>query len=665
MGNNTLELEWVKKAKDKDNDAMEKLYLSCYTRVYHTIRSIIGNDEETVKDLLQDTFIKAFTSLEQLKDDSKFPAWIAAIARNKAIDICRQRARQQLVSVDEVDEDGLAKVQLENRQPDTMPQMQLDKKEDLQLLWEIIDKLPAGQRLALTLRYGEGLSISEIARSLRLSEGTIKAQLYTGRKNIEKTVREMQEQKGTKLYGMLPFPFFLTLLRSQNTVEIEPDRTLLEYILQRSGIQTAASSVGAQSAQQTQTAAHTASASTIKTTGAAAGSAAVKGKTIAGIVAAALIGIGGIAAGTQYMELHKQPEPSQETTQSQPETSQEKTPDSTAEPSHADGETTEAKSYGTLLRELQDDGVFLQYAHMEDLNGDGTEELILLHDNTALTIYQIEQGKPEAVYETHADYGFMCYEEEVLDQTYEEAYNSMGGQTAVAELAYDASQHKLRISPLNENWRDDMTYTVVDCSTWKEELGADAETDGYRNISADGDSAQQIFSDQLSYLLGKSDDMTAYKRFLRQERMISEAGACYEYIYLDDDDVPELVISDSSASSGQVTVYDCKDGLVRRVQDQLGSNGDVFYQEREGKLLSKVNKDSGEAVLYDYRDGVLTPSHTSTFSMDMEGNMHYEIDGKSVSEEEGDAFWDMDGTEYLTAGQDGENAVQFQTDDIG
>lgn len=657
MGNNTFDPEWVKKARDKDKDAVEKLYLACYTRVYRTIQSILGNDDETAKDVLQDTFIKAFTSLHQLADDSKFPAWIAVIARNKAIDVCRQRTRQQLVSVDEVDEDGLAKVQLESRQPDTLPQMQLDKKEDLQLLWEIIDKLPAGQRLALTLRYGEGLSISEIARSLGLSEGTIKAQLYTGRKNVQRTVEEMQKKKGTKLYGMLPFPFFVALLRSQNTVEIEPDRTLLETILRRSGIQTAASSAGAQSAQQTQTAAHTASASTVKTAGVTAGSAAVKGKVIAGIVVAAMIGVGGIVAGTHYAELYKQPEPSQEITQSQPETPREKTP----EPSR----TAEAESYETLLQQLQDDGVFLQYAHMEDLNGDGSEELILLHDNTDLTIYQLEQGKPEAVYETSADYGFMCYEEEIQDQTYEEAYDSMGEQTALVKLAYDASQHRLQISPLDEDWRDNPTYTIVDCSTWEDEPGTGDESDEYRNISADGDSVQQLFSDQLSYLLGKSDVTTVYERFLRQKQRSLEAGACYEYIYLDDDDVPELIVSDSSASSGQVTVYCFQNGLIKQVQDQLGSNGDIYYKEREGKLLSKINKDSGEAVLYDYQDGVLTPSHTSTFSMDSDGNMNYEIDGKSVSEEEGDAFWNMDGTEYLTAGQDGENAVQFQADNIG
>lgn len=657
MGNNTFDPEWVKKARDKDKDAVEKLYLACYTRVYRTIQSILGNDDETAKDVLQDTFIKAFTSLHQLADDSKFPAWIAVIARNKAIDVCRQRTRQQLVSVDEVDEDGLAKVQLESRQPDTLPQMQLDKKEDLQLLWEIIDKLPAGQRLALTLRYGEGLSISEIARSLGLSEGTIKAQPYTGRKNVQRTVEEMQKKKGTKLYGMLPFPFFVALLRSQNTVEIEPDRALLETILRRSGIQTAASSAGAQSAQQTQTAAHTASASTVKTAGVTAGSAAAKGKVIAGIVVAAMIGVGGIVAGTHYAELYKQPEPSQEITQSQPETPREKTP----EPSR----TAEAESYETLQQQLQDDGVFLQYAHMEDLNGDGSEELILLHDNTDLTIYQLEQGKPEAVYETSADYGFMCYEEEIQDQTYEEAYDSMGEQTALVKLAYDASQHRLQISPLDEDWRDNPTYTIVDCSTWEDEPGTGDESDEYRNISADGDSVQQLFSDQLSYLLGKSDVTTVYERFLRQKQRSLEAGSCYEYIYLDDDDVPELIVSDSSASSGQVTLYCFRDGLIKQVQDQLGSNGDIYYKEREGKLLSKINKDSGEAVLYDYQDGVLTLSHTSTFSMDSDGNMNYEIDGKSVSEEEGDAFWNMDGTEYLTAGQDSENAEPFQTDDIG
>ena len=42
--------------------------------------------------------------------------------------------------------------------------------------------------------------------------------------------------------------------------------------------------------------------------------------------------------------------------------------------------------------------------------------------------------------------------------------------------------------------------------------------------------------------------------------------------------------------------------------------------------------------------------------------MLYEIDGKSVSTEQGETFWDMDGTTYLAAGQDGKNAVHFHED---
>lgn len=277
----------------------------------------------------------------------------------------------------------------------------------------------------------------------------------------------------------------------------------------------------------------------------------------------------------------------------------------------------------------------------------------------------MKRNQPKAVYEKHAVNGFMCYEEAVTDETYEQAYEEMGKDAAGVKIDCNPSEHKISVTPLDDNWLDEAHSVIVDCDTW-DEVGEedyyDGSSEGYQNISLAGISQTEEFSDQLSYLLGKSDTMAAYDRFLQCEDRFLGAEACYEYIYLDDDDVPELVVSENSSFGGQVTLYRCKDGLVIPVKDQLGSDGDIYYKERENQLLSKVNKDSGKAVLYQLQKDELVAEQTSSFSMDAEGNILYEIDGKSVSTEQGETFWDMDGTAYLAAGQDGENAVHFHED---
>ena len=77
--------EWVKAARRGDQEAVSMLYSSTYSSVYYTIRSLVRYDEDTVMDLLQDTYVKAFTKLDSLGADNKFPAWVKTIARNTAL----------------------------------------------------------------------------------------------------------------------------------------------------------------------------------------------------------------------------------------------------------------------------------------------------------------------------------------------------------------------------------------------------------------------------------------------------------------------------------------------------------------------------------------------------------------------------------------------------
>lgn len=623
MGRENFQTEWVQRAREQDQEALEALYVCCYSEVYKTIREATSADGDTIKDILQETYIRAFTKLDTLIDDSKFQNWIHSIAHNAAKDFVRKYKPNLFDSLDAVDEDGVPELQLENQDIETMPQIQMDQQETTRLVREILDNLSAGQRLAITMYYYEHMTIEEIARHCGVREGTIKAQLHFGKEKMKEKVLELEKQ-GTKLYGLLPFPFFILLLRNLDNVQIPVDYTLWNRILQQCGIQAApvqtTDAPSSDIAPSTQDTAPAATTSAAKTAGTAAGS-AIKGKIAAGLVAVSILGVGGTVAGIQYMNHQAQTGVVQE---QEPVSSNRDAPEQKQSPTvptpTSSTDSPEVASYRTLLNTLQEDGTFLQYAHLKDLNGDGTQELILLHDNTDLTIYQMKRNQPKAVYEKHAVNGFMCYEEAVTDETYEQAYEEMGKDAAGVKIDCNPSEHKISVTPLDDNWLDEAHSVIVDCDTW-DEVGEedyyDGSSEGYQNISLAGISQTEEFSDQLSYLLGKSDTMAAYERFLQYEDRFLDAEACYEYIY---------------------------------------------YKERENQLLSKVNKDSGKAVLYQLQKDELVAEQTSSFSMDAEGNMLYEIDGKSVSTEQGETFWDMDGTAYLAAGQDGENAVHFHED---
>lgn len=61
MGRENFQTEWVQRAREQDQEALEALYVCCYSEVYKTIREATRADGDTIKDILQETYIRAFT----------------------------------------------------------------------------------------------------------------------------------------------------------------------------------------------------------------------------------------------------------------------------------------------------------------------------------------------------------------------------------------------------------------------------------------------------------------------------------------------------------------------------------------------------------------------------------------------------------------------------
>lgn len=86
---------------------------------------------------------------------------------------------------------------------------------------EILDHLPEDQRVVIGMFYYEEMSVKDIAQTLGVSENTVKSRLSYGRKKIKEQVMDL-EKRGTKLYNVAPFVFFLYLLGKADKVSAEP-----------------------------------------------------------------------------------------------------------------------------------------------------------------------------------------------------------------------------------------------------------------------------------------------------------------------------------------------------------------------------------------------------------------------------------------------------------
>ncbi len=207
--------ELIDRARNNDQAAVTELYNKTYSSVYYTITALI-KDEDAALDILQDSYIKAFKSLDQLKEPEKFKAWVKQIAHNRSIDWLRKTKPVLFIDMESTDSD--MPLEFEDANTDNLPEAVIDRKETSRLIREILNDLPDEQRAVISMYYYEQLSVREIADQLGVSENTVKSRLNYGRKKIETKVLDL-EKKGTKLYGLAPIPFLLLLFRSQDKHE--------------------------------------------------------------------------------------------------------------------------------------------------------------------------------------------------------------------------------------------------------------------------------------------------------------------------------------------------------------------------------------------------------------------------------------------------------------
>lgn len=200
--------ELVTRASNGDNQALNQLYNDTYRQAYQVAMQMF-HDENEAFDILQDSYIKAFNNLSNLKEPSKFKSWFFQIVSNTCRDYLRKRKNNPMFFSDMTyeDDNGENEIEFVDESTAFSPEENVDYSETQRLVAEMIDNLPDEQRLVLLMYYIEGLSIKEIAQSLEVSENTVKSRMNYGKKKLKVQVEEL-EKKGTKLYGIAGLGLF-------------------------------------------------------------------------------------------------------------------------------------------------------------------------------------------------------------------------------------------------------------------------------------------------------------------------------------------------------------------------------------------------------------------------------------------------------------------------
>ena len=151
----------VDQAKNQDQKAIKTLYDLHIKEMILLCHRLLSNQED-VKDILQESFVSAFTQLSRLKDASKFKSWLKRIVINNCL-----KDKRNKVMFCPLNEHRLATEEIERSWYKDVPPETLNNE---------ISRLPAGCRKIMTLYLFEGYKHREIADMLKISESTSKSQ---------------------------------------------------------------------------------------------------------------------------------------------------------------------------------------------------------------------------------------------------------------------------------------------------------------------------------------------------------------------------------------------------------------------------------------------------------------------------------------------------------
>lgn len=184
----------IEKSLQGDRKAFEKLYYQHRDQVYGVLAQRL-RDRDTLDDLVQNTFLRAFRSLHTFKGDALFSTWLTQIALNVYRSHLRSvQARQNWIQSSE-DPEAMHGV-LRDFEQMSDPVRFVQERERAELVRQSIDKLPERYRKAMWLRYVMDWSYEEITQALHVPLGTVKTWLCRARRQLKGEFRKIGLQAG-------------------------------------------------------------------------------------------------------------------------------------------------------------------------------------------------------------------------------------------------------------------------------------------------------------------------------------------------------------------------------------------------------------------------------------------------------------------------------------
>lgn len=185
-GTDTIE-KLIQRCLAGDQLAWEAVVRQYWRKVFNVAYKFVGRHDEA-EDLAQDIFLKVFKSLDTFDRRANFQTWLISVSRNLCIDHYRSVRKERETIDRDVDSTEVAPPSI-----GTPSQIaNLEQRDRVELLREAMATLPATLRTAVLMRDIQEFSYHEIAKKLKLPEGTVKSRINRGRTELARQIRKLR-----------------------------------------------------------------------------------------------------------------------------------------------------------------------------------------------------------------------------------------------------------------------------------------------------------------------------------------------------------------------------------------------------------------------------------------------------------------------------------------
>lgn len=191
-----------------DRQVMEDLIQEIQDKVYyHCVKTL--RNENDAQDAAQEVLVAVLQGLNELKNPAAFHFWLNRIIARTCMKTCAREHRE--IAVGESAEEPF----FEDLDDQKVPEKIIDTQETRRMIRELVDGLPAAQRLCVLMYYYDELPVKDIAEAIGTPENTVKSRLSYARKTIKAGVDRWIAQ-GLTLCAFTPLPYLRYFLQKES-----------------------------------------------------------------------------------------------------------------------------------------------------------------------------------------------------------------------------------------------------------------------------------------------------------------------------------------------------------------------------------------------------------------------------------------------------------------